>query len=74
MSVKTLAKEALRLPLEDRAHLAGELLLSLETATDQEVEGMRIKEASRRDREMACGATRGVPADEALDRAYQRRK
>ena len=74
MSIETLKKEALQLSLEDRAFLARELLLSLETMTDQEIEGMWIKEASRREREMDTDMARCIPADEALDKAYQRRK
>ena len=42
--------------------------------TDQKIEDMRIKEASRREREMDTGMARCIPADEALDKAYQRRR
>jgi hypothetical protein len=42
--------------------------------TDQKIEDMWIKEASRREREMDTGMARCIPADEALERAYQRRR
>ncbi len=40
--------------------------------TDHKIEDMWIKEASRREREMDTGMARCIPADEALERAYQR--
>ena len=42
--------------------------------TDHKIEDMWIKEASRREREMDTGMARYIPADEALERAYQRRR
>lgn len=42
--------------------------------TDHKIEDMWIKEASRRDCEMDTGMARCIPADEALERAYQRRR
>jgi len=74
MSVEELREEALRLNPEARAHLARELLASLDAMSEAEIEKLWIDEAIRRDEELDSGAARAYPADEALARARARRK
>lgn len=64
-----LLAEALELSLEERAELAGRLLLSLDEPSDSEVERLWMEEAKRRLREFREGKTRGIPAGEVFRRA-----
>ena len=74
MSIEELKEEALRLSPEARAHLARELLASLDAMGEAEIEKLWIDEAKRRDEELDTGAARSYPADEVLTRARARRK
>ena len=74
MSVDELKAEVLRLDPQTRAYLARELLASLDTLSEAEVEKLWLDEAIRRDEELDSGAVRAHPADEVLDRARARRK
>jgi hypothetical protein len=74
MSVEELREEALRLTPEARAHLARELLASLDAMSEAEIEKLWMDEAIRRDDELDSGAARAYPADEVLSRARARRK
>ena len=74
MSVEELREEALRLTPEARAHLARELLASLDAMSEAEIEKLWIEEAIRRDEELDSGTARAYPADEVLARARARRK
>jgi len=74
MTIEELKKEALRLAPEGRASLARELLSSLDSLNDAEIEQLWIEEAIRRDKELDSGAVGASPADEVLDRARARRK
>lgn len=60
---------AMDLPLEERAQLAGKLLLSLDEPSESEVERLWLGEAERRLREFREGKTRGIPVDEVFRRA-----
>jgi len=60
---------ALQLSIEERAQLAGRLLLSLDEPSESEVERLWLEEAERRLKEFREGKTRGIPADEVLRRA-----
>ena len=73
-SVEELKKEAFGLSPESRAHLARELLASLDALSEPEIERLWIDEAIRRDQELDSGAAQAYPADEALARARARRK
>ena len=70
MSVDELKAEVLRLDPQTRAYLARELLASLDTLTEAEIEKLWMDEAVRRDEELDSGAARAYPADEVLDRAW----
>jgi hypothetical protein len=74
MSVDELKAEALRLNPETRAYLARELLASLDTLSEAEIEKLWLDEAIRRDEELDSGVARAHPADEVLDRARTRLK
>ena len=69
MTVDELRAEVLRLDPQTRAYLARELLASLDTLSDAEIEKLWVGEAVRRDEELDSGAARAYPADEVLDRA-----
>jgi len=74
MSVDELKAEALRLAPQTRAYLARELLASLDTLSEAEIEKLWLDEAIRRDEELDHGTARAYPADEVLNRARARRK
>ena len=74
MSVDELKAEALRLDPQTRAYLARELLASLDTLSEAEIEKLWLDEAIRRDEELDSGTARAYPADEVLARARARRK
>lgn len=74
MSVDALREEALRLNPEARAHLARELLASLDVLSDAEIDKLWIDEAIRHDEELDRGAASAYAADEVLAKARARRK
>ena len=60
-----LLKEALKLPPEGRAALAGALLDSLDQTLDQDAEAAWEAEIDRRLRDLDSGAVRPIPWSEA---------
>ena len=60
---------ALQLSLEERAQLAGRLLLSLDEPSESELERLWLEEAERRLEEFREGRVHGIPADEVFHRA-----
>lgn len=60
---------ALQLSVEERAQLAGSLLLSLDEPSESEVERLWLEEAEHRLKEFRKGEVRGIPADEVFRRA-----
>jgi hypothetical protein len=74
MSADELKAEALRLDPQTRADLARELLASLDTLSEAEIEKLWLDEAVRRDEELDSGVAHAQPADEVLNRARARRK
>jgi putative addiction module component (TIGR02574 family) len=54
-------KEALRLPIEARAALAGHLLESLEETVDEDIESAWSKEIARRIDDLDHGKVKTVP-------------
>ncbi len=74
MGIEELRVEALRLTPAARAYLARELLSSLDTMSEDEIEKLWMDEAIRRDDELDGGAVRAYPADEVLARARATRK
>jgi len=68
-NIEALAKETMALDIEDRALLAGKLLLSLDEPTSSEVERLWLDEAERRLDDYREGRVQGIPADEVFRRA-----
>jgi hypothetical protein len=64
MDIDTLKREALRLPPEDRARLASELLKSLDGLSTQDADRLWLEEATRRAAEVDSGEVELVSADE----------
>lgn len=60
---------AMELSIEERAQLAGRLLLSLDDPSEAEVERLWMEEAERRIQEFRSGKVKGIPADEVFRRA-----
>jgi len=69
LKIKEVEEATMRLNLEERAQLAGKLLMSLEEPTESEVERLWLNEAERRLNEFREGKTRGIPAEEVFRRA-----
>jgi putative addiction module component (TIGR02574 family) len=57
------------LRLEERAELAGSVLLSLDEPSESEVERLWVQEAERRLQEFREGKVKGIPAEEVFNRA-----
>jgi hypothetical protein len=72
MTVEELMREALQLDPADRAAVAHELLNSLETLSEAEIEQLWLDEALRRNAEIEAGTAHTIPADEAIARARAR--
>ena len=68
-NIEELAKETMALDIEDRALLAGKLLLSLDEPTSSELERLWLDEAERRLEAYRAGRVQGIPADEVFRRA-----
>lgn len=67
-------REALRLNATDRASLAHELLNSLESLSEGEIEQLWVEEALRRSAEIDAGIVETIPADEVIAQARARLK
>ncbi|WP_340123147.1 addiction module protein [Methylobacter svalbardensis] len=63
MNIETILHEALLLPPQERAQLAEQLLSSLDSRTETEVEQLWFQEAARRADEMDSGLVQRIPAD-----------
>ena len=69
---KKLLEDALRLPAEARAALAGSLIQSLDTEPDPDAEKAWANEIGRRVREVEDGTVELIPWDEARKRLESR--
>ena len=74
MSFEDLKAEALKMSPKSRAELEKDLLVSLDTLSDAEIEQLWIDEAIRRDDEIDQGVAQIRPADEVFKRARGRFK
>ena len=68
-NVKEISEATKQLNLEERAQLAGELLLSLDEPSSSELERLWLDEAERRLADFRSGKTQGISADEVFRRA-----
>ncbi|MBL1263956.1 addiction module protein [Candidatus Methylomicrobium oryzae] len=64
MNIETIRCEALLLSPQERAELAEQLLSSLDTLTEAEVEQLWFQEVARRADELDRGEAVRIPADE----------
>jgi putative addiction module component (TIGR02574 family) len=69
MNPTTIEREALHLPVLDRAKLADKLLLSLDDMSEHEVEEVWLDEAERRAAEIDQGLVQLIPAEEVSRKA-----
>ncbi|MCM0082378.1 addiction module protein [Geomonas sp. Red32] len=67
--IERIIAETMELERDERAHLAGKLLLSLDEPTPSELERLWLDEAERRLSDYREGRTKGVPADDVFRRA-----
>ena len=74
MTVDEVRRAALALDLSSRASLARDLLNSLESLSDSEVERLWVEEAMRRDAELDAGTAGSISAEDALAQARARRR
>jgi len=70
MDSKQLLAEALRLPEEERAALAGELIQSLETEVDPDAEAAWASEIRARLKRVEAGTVETIPWSEARRRIH----
>jgi putative addiction module component (TIGR02574 family) len=69
MDTTTIEREALHLPLSERAKLAHKLLLSLEELSEPEMTEVWLDEAERRAMEIYQGLVQLIPAEEVSRKA-----
>ena len=72
MTTEQVESEALKLKPEARAELAQKLLKSLEDLSDEEIEGLWVKEAVRRDAELDSGSATMRDAEDVFKDARSR--
>lgn len=72
LSLAELEKQAMGLPLPDRARLITSLIASLDSADEGDVEAAWVAEAERRLAEFESGKVKAVPADEVLKEARRK--
>lgn len=63
MNLEIIRHEALSLPPQERAQLAEQLLSSLDTLSEVEIEQLWFQEAARRATEMDQGLVQRIPAE-----------
>jgi len=67
--IEELLSASMNLPLEERAQLAGRLLLSIENPTESEIERLWLDEAERRLNAFRSGASKTIPSAEVFRQA-----
>ena len=72
MTTEQVESEALKLKPEARAELAQKLLKSLEDLSDEEIQGLWVKEAVRRDAELDAGSATMRDAEDVFRDARSR--
>jgi len=63
MNIEVIYREALSLSVQERAQLAEQLLSSLDTLSEAEIEQLWFQEAASRAAEMDQGLVQRIPAD-----------
>ena len=68
-SIEEISEATMQLELEERARLAGRLLLSLDEPSSTELERLWLDEAERRLEDLRSGKAQGIPAEDVFRRA-----
>jgi putative addiction module component (TIGR02574 family) len=63
MNIEIIYREALSLPVQERARLAEQLLSSLDALSEAEIEQLWFQEAARRAEEMDQGLVQRIPSE-----------
>ena len=63
MNLETIRREALSLPVQERAQLAEQLLSSLDSLSEAEIEQLWFQEAAHRAAELDQGLVQRISAD-----------
>ena len=71
-AAKDIVKAAIRLPESERVQVVEQLLVSLEAATDEDVDAAWAAEIERRSREIKEGKVRPILWEEVKSRARKR--
>lgn len=71
-TIESLEQAALRLQPEARAKLAHSLVESLGQLSRQQLEGLWLDEAERRDQEMESGKVEGIQGEDVFSRIESR--
>lgn len=71
MDTFLIEREALHLPVSERAKLAHKLIISLENMSESEIEEVWFDEAARRANEIDQGFMQLIPADEVSRKARE---
>jgi len=74
MSYEEIKSAALSLPPDARATLAEDLLESLGTDAQQQIDAKWAEEAERRDKEIENGVVTAIPGEEVMARLHSRYK
>ena len=69
MNIEAIRQEALSLPPQEQARLAEQLLFSLDTLSEAEIEQLWFQEAAHRAEEIDKGLVKRIPADEVCREA-----
>jgi len=69
MNTETIRREALSLPVQERAELAEQLLSSLDALSEGEIAQLWLQEAARRAEELDQGFAKRFSADEVRRQA-----
>ncbi len=69
MKLEAIRREALHLPPSERAALAEQLLSSLETLPESEIEQLWFAEAARRAQDIDEGRVQRIPAEQVRQEA-----
>jgi putative addiction module component (TIGR02574 family) len=69
--VEVLLRESMQLSAMERAHLVDELLTTLETERDEDVDVAWAEEVEKRSLELSSGKVRPVIWDEVRERAHK---
>lgn len=68
-NLEEISAATMQLDLEDRARLAGKLLLSLDEPSSAELERLWLDEAERRLEDFRSGKVQGIPAENVFRRS-----